>query len=157
MRHLIKIYITRWILKLGNGWYCLTTGDFPKKYPLRRIYACKVHHRFWLSWAFEFTEYEIRLTWIILKPCSVFFSLSRLHPVRQPFFDRHRVVLVILILTQWLLFLICNRQQPKAISFGEESAFSSQTLDLSLKSNMILGIDLFLSEVILSNLSLSYI
>ena len=36
-------------MELGNGWYCLTTVDIPKKYWLRRTYARNVHHRFWLA------------------------------------------------------------------------------------------------------------
>ena len=37
------------MIELGNGWHSLTTGDIPKKYWLRRIYASTVHHRFWLT------------------------------------------------------------------------------------------------------------
>ena len=62
------------VMELDNGWYRLTTGDIPKKYRLRRIYARTVHHRFWLA-SYERLNYGVRntnsnihLTWIVLKP-----------------------------------------------------------------------------------------
>ena len=48
--HLIKINITRWIMKpRPNTWWNLATGDIPKKYGLCKINARTVHHRFWVA------------------------------------------------------------------------------------------------------------
>ena len=54
--HLIKINITRWIVKpRPNTWWNLATGDFARrrvtfqKYRLRRIYERTVHQRFWMT------------------------------------------------------------------------------------------------------------
>ena len=48
------------VILLGDGWYCLTTGDIPKKNRLRRIYARTVHHRFWLA-SYERLNYSLDL------------------------------------------------------------------------------------------------
>ena len=80
--HLIKINITRWIMKPRNHaltrdgtWQreiLLNDGWCSKKYRLRRIYARTVHHRFLLA-SYERLNYGVRntntnihLTWIVL-------------------------------------------------------------------------------------------
>ena len=54
--HLIKINITRWIMKpRPSTWWNFVMGDIARRrvifqiYRLRRIYACTVHHRLWLA------------------------------------------------------------------------------------------------------------
>ena len=71
-RHLIKINITRSIMKAWQLVILLDNGWYTKKYWLCWIYAHPVHHRFWLALFVHLnwrsTKYKlIHLTWIVLK------------------------------------------------------------------------------------------